>query len=97
VADLDRARRSDLGVDALRPWTWPSTRATARRSAPSLPTTSPASSKRLAVCSSAIDPDLARQFATLQLGRDLDLDSRKGKRPGGYQSSLEESRRPFSL
>jgi len=38
---------------------------------------------------------LGEQFATLQPGRNLDLDSRKGKRPGGYQSSLEVVRQPF--
>jgi len=39
--------------------------------------------------------ELAKQYATLKPGRNLDLESRKGKRPGGYQASLEESREPF--
>ena len=42
-----------------------------------------------------MSPKLAKQYATLKSGQNLDLDSRKGKRPGGYQSSLEESREPF--
>jgi oligoendopeptidase F len=29
------------------------------------------------------------------VNKNLDLDSRKGKQPGGYQASLEESRTPF--
>jgi oligoendopeptidase F len=42
-----------------------------------------------------LDPELARGFRTLQELRLLDLDNRKGKAPGGYQSTLSESRLPF--
>src|SRR4029079_6444680 len=38
---------------------------------------------------------LAAEFETLRAGNNLDLQSRKGKQPGGYQMSLEESRQPF--
>ncbi|MFA5864058.1 MAG: M3 family oligoendopeptidase [Phycisphaerae bacterium] len=42
-----------------------------------------------------IDPELGLQFKMIdQLGL-LDLDSRKGKAPGGYQSTLAEARKPF--
>ncbi|MFW5839830.1 MAG: M3 family oligoendopeptidase [Planctomycetota bacterium] len=42
-----------------------------------------------------IHPDLGAQFSRMaELGL-LDLDSRKGKAPGGYQSTLSEARRPF--
>jgi oligoendopeptidase F len=42
-----------------------------------------------------LDPALARQFSTLKEGGLLDLASRKGKAPGGYQSNLHERRLPF--
>ncbi|MBT7892556.1 MAG: M3 family oligoendopeptidase, partial [Deltaproteobacteria bacterium] len=42
-----------------------------------------------------VDPELGGFFQTLiDLGL-LDLDSRKGKAPGGYQTSLHEVRHPF--
>lgn len=42
-----------------------------------------------------IAPELEAVFAKLQFGRNLDLGSRKGKRAGGFQSSLTESGEPF--
>jgi len=43
----------------------------------------------------ALSPDLAADFATLRETNCLDLESRKGKRPGGFQSTLSAQRRPF--
>jgi len=42
-----------------------------------------------------VDPELGKQFSIMSEGGLLDLASRKGKAPGGYQCSLDESRRPF--
>ncbi len=42
-----------------------------------------------------LDDSLSRGFRTLQDLRLLDLANRKGKAPGGYQSTLAESRLPF--
>ena len=42
-----------------------------------------------------IDPGLAEGFLTMRQQHLLDLDNRKGKAPGGYQSTLPESRLPF--
>ena len=42
-----------------------------------------------------IDPGLAGGFRTMQDRCLLDLANRKGKAPGGYQSTLAESRLPF--
>ena len=42
-----------------------------------------------------LDGGLAGGFRTMQDKRLLDLDNRKGKAPGGYQSTLAESRLPF--
>ena len=42
-----------------------------------------------------VDPALGDQFRFMWEERLLDLDSRKGKAPGGYQSTLHERRWPF--
>ncbi len=42
-----------------------------------------------------VDPDLGAQFAFLRSKQLLDLANRKGKAPGGYQTTLEDVRLPF--
>ena len=42
-----------------------------------------------------VDPELGAQFAFLRDRRLLDLANRKGKAPGGYQTTLEDERLPF--
>ena len=42
-----------------------------------------------------IDSQLGGQFGEMREMGLLDLDNRKGKAPGGYQSALAETRRPF--
>jgi len=42
-----------------------------------------------------LDPGLAADFRSMQDLKLLDLANRKGKAPGGYQSTLSESRLPF--
>jgi oligoendopeptidase F len=42
-----------------------------------------------------LDRDLAQGFQQMQNSRLLDLANRKGKAPGGYQSTLPEARLPF--
>jgi oligoendopeptidase F len=42
-----------------------------------------------------LDPALARDFRLMREKNLLDLENRKGKAPGGYQSTLAESRLPF--
>ena len=42
-----------------------------------------------------VDPELGQQFSQMIQKGLLDLQSRKGKAPGGYQSALDESRKPF--
>jgi oligoendopeptidase F len=42
-----------------------------------------------------LDAELARGFKQMQDLKLLDLDNRKGKAPGGYQSTLSEARAPF--
>jgi oligoendopeptidase F len=43
----------------------------------------------------AVDPELGAQFEYLRSHDLLDLANRKGKAPGGYQTTLEENRLPF--
>jgi len=42
-----------------------------------------------------VDPALAAQFDVMVKAGWLDLESRKGKAPGGYQVTFEEARHPF--
>lgn len=42
-----------------------------------------------------VHPDLGRQFDEMARLGLLDLESRKGKAPGGYQNTLTETRKPF--
>src|SRR5690606_33402747 len=44
---------------------------------------------------SKVDPDLGAQFAFMRHRSLLDLANRKGKAPGGYQTTLEDDRLPF--
>jgi oligoendopeptidase F len=44
---------------------------------------------------SGVDPELGRQFAFMRSHGLLDLANRKGKAPGGYQTTLEDDRLPF--
>ena len=42
-----------------------------------------------------VDPELGAQFAFMRSQRLLDLANRKGKAPGGYQTTFEDDRLPF--
>jgi len=104
VRRLDARRAAALGVDTLRPWDLavdPEGRPPLRpfEDGPDLVARSRAVFRRL-------DPSLASLFETLGDGRYdpgldergelcLDLDSRKGKAPGGYLYMRDRSLRPF--
>ena len=86
-------RRKALRVDSVRPW---DTACDRYGRAPLKPFET---TEQLAQgCSrifDRVDPELGQQFKRmLELGL-LDLDSRKGKAPGGYQTDLAEVRLPF--
>ncbi len=95
VKSLDRQRRNDLGVAALRPWD----SAVDPRNRPPLDPFNEGDATALVDKTRTIfdrlSPDLAAEFESLRLHKNLDLGSRKGKQPGGYQCTLEESRQPF--
>lgn len=95
VDELDRQRKQDLGLPSLRPWdaqvdpkNRPALTPFGRDDTPVLVDKSRAIFERLS-------PALAEQFDTLSRRNNLDLASRKGKQPGGYQCDLEEAREPF--
>ena len=95
VAELDRRRQKDLGVETLRPWDL----SVDPKGRPPLRPFAEAETDQFVDKTKSIfqrlSPALADDFETLRARRNLDLQSRKGKQPGGYQCSLEESREPF--
>src|SRR5690606_31395043 len=95
VEKLDVQRRERMKVDVLRPWDL----SVDVRGRPPLSPFDGENPMELVERSrqvfARIAPELAEDFATLKMGRNLDLDSRLGKRAGGFQSSLEESGEPF--
>ncbi len=93
VRQIMTDRRRRLGVEAIRPWDLqvdPQGRAPLR----------PFSDVGELVNGTIeifrrVDPELGEQFRFMSEEDLLDLESRKGKAPGGYQSTLHEQRWPF--
>ncbi len=95
VESLDRERRRLLGVKRLRPWDLavdPEGRDPLRPFEEGEINTFV---EKVGQVFDRISPVLGERFALLEPGRNLDLESRPGKRPGGYQASLERARQPF--
>lgn len=93
VRALQARRREQLGIPALRPWDL-SVDPLGRP--PLKPFTDTAEMEQGSqAIFDRLDPELARGFQTMRDLRLLDLANRKGKAPGGYQSTLSESRLPF--
>ncbi len=93
VERLMEHRRRRLGVDTLRPW---DTQVDPYRTEPLRPfrTTDEFVSRARRIFQ-RVSPELAREFqAMIDLGL-LDLESRKGKAPGGYCETLHHQGRPF--
>ena len=92
---LSERRRADLKLDKLRPWDMdvdpfgrPPLRPFGEEQVDLLV-------DRTRDVFHRLSPALADDFESLRTNNNLDLKSRKGKQPGGYQSNLEEQRRPF--
>ncbi|MEM7577854.1 MAG: M3 family oligoendopeptidase [Planctomycetota bacterium] len=95
VRALDEARRAKLGVDTLRPWDG-SVDVEGRGPLRPFDADDPMALVRGGLeIFGKVHPMLSEQFAKLKDGRNLDLKSRKGKRAGGFQSSLQDSKEPF--
>lgn len=91
--DLQEERRRALGVESLRPWDLsvdPLGRPPLRpfRDVEAL-------AEGAEAIFGGVDGDLGAQFAYLRTHGLLDLANRKGKAPGGYQTTLEDARLPF--
>jgi oligoendopeptidase F len=95
VRQLAEQRRQDLKLEKLRPWDMavdPKNRPPLR---PFAEDQTPVFVAKTREIFQRLSPDLAGDFDRLRDNHNLDLDSRKGKAPGGYQCSLEEAREPF--
>ncbi|MGB7158038.1 MAG: M3 family oligoendopeptidase, partial [Tepidisphaeraceae bacterium] len=95
VNELDRQRKADLALARLRPWDMdvdPKNRPPLR---PFAQEQTDLLVDRTKEIFSRMSPALAEDFETLRQRQNLDLASRKGKQPGGYQANLEERREPF--
>jgi oligoendopeptidase F len=95
VKKLDDERAELLGVETLRPWDMS---VDIHNRPPLRPFEENQVDQFITKTKSIVDrlsPELATQFESLRANKNLDLASRKGKQPGGYQSSLEEVREPF--
>ncbi|GMV96608.1 MAG: hypothetical protein AMXMBFR83_09700 [Phycisphaerae bacterium] len=90
---IQRARQATLKVDRLRPWDL----AVDPHGRPPLrPFEGGAElSARCSAVFHRLCPDLGRQFDAMIEAGWLDLESRKGKAPGGYQATFDETRHPF--
>lgn len=91
--ELDQERKRKLGVEILRPWDMavdPENRPPLRpfKDSPELVEKSAAVFDR-------VNPELGKNFRRMSKLNLLDLDSRKGKAPGGYNQELPEVRLPF--
>ncbi|NOT07694.1 MAG: M3 family oligoendopeptidase [Gemmatimonadales bacterium] len=88
-----QARRRRLGLDALRPW---DVAVNPYRAEPLRPFKDGVELARgVRRILGALDPVLGAEFQTMMDEELLDLDSRKGKAPGGYCDTLHARGRPF--
>ena len=95
LRELDEQRRELLRLDTLRPWDGG---VDPRGRPPLRPFPADDTQKLRGDTREAlrrVSGELAEMFDTLKPGKNLDLDSRPGKRAGGYQSALLESGEPF--
>ena len=91
--ELQEERRRKLGLDRLHPW---DLAVDPDQNPPLHPFRD--SAELLEKCHEIfgrIDPRLGEYYHVLRAQELVDLDNRKGKAPGGYQSTLSESRVPF--
>ena len=91
--ELQEQRRRKLGVEKFRPWD----QAVDPEANPPLKPfqTGKELFEKTEAIFAEIDSRLRDSFAILAQGGLVDLENRKGKAPGGYQSNLAEARVPF--
>jgi oligoendopeptidase F len=93
VRELQRERREQLGLESLRPWDL-AVDPLGRPPLRPFEQVDQMVSNTQSIFDS-LDRDLAEGFRRMQNLGLLDLANRKGKAPGGYQSTLAEARVPF--
>lgn len=93
LAELHNRRKTMLGLDALRPWD--TQVPTSGRPAPKPFADGSDMMEKTIDCFSKIHPIASKSMELLRELNHIDLDSRKGKAPGGYNYPLYESGVPF--
>jgi oligoendopeptidase F len=90
---IDAHHRKELNLDVLKPW---DVSAAVKGKIPLQPfsSTEEAMTKTIA-CFHEIDPFLGSCMSQMKKANRIDLDSRKGKAPGGYNYPLYETGLPF--
>ncbi len=90
---IDAHHRKELNLDVLKPW---DVSAAVKGKIPLQPfsSTEDAMTKTIA-CFHEIDPFLGSCMSQMKKANRIDLDSRKGKAPGGYNYPLYETGLPF--
>jgi oligoendopeptidase F len=91
--EIDRARRERMGIDQLRPWDLAVDPAGRPPLRPFEDVAGLVDGAKKVV--KKVDGELSSYFDRMVELQLLDLDSRKGKAPGGYQEELTEVRLPF--
>ncbi|HIN44836.1 MAG TPA: M3 family oligoendopeptidase [Candidatus Poseidoniales archaeon] len=96
---IHEERRDALGVDTLRPWDV-SEKSGGGVDIHGRPPLQPFDTvdELVSGCSNVfhnMSPEIGGMFDMLRDRNSLDLESRKGKAPGGYQANLEKTRIPF--
>jgi oligoendopeptidase F len=93
VREIQNERRQKLNLEKLRPW---DLAVDPQNRAPLKPFADVGEMvARTQKIFNQLDAELAGNFQEMQNKKLLDLDNRKGKAPGGYQSTLAEARVPF--
>jgi oligoendopeptidase F len=93
VAEIYRQKQAKLGLDNLRPW---DTEAEPAGIQPLRPfATGEELLEKSIACFGAMRPFFAECLTTMKAMGRLDLESRKGKAPGGYNCPLAETGAPF--
>lgn len=93
VEKINKKKKQKLGLDTLRPW---DTEAEPEGVKPLNPfTTGDELLEKTVKCLNALNPFFADCLKKMNQMGHLDLESRKGKAPGGYNCPLAESGAPF--
>lgn len=95
IRQLNDERVASLQVETLRPW---DTQINPQGRSRLEPFAADDAQGLVDGCSKIFEQvgcGLAEDFAGMKMGRNMDLVSRRGKRAGGFQASLQEVREPF--